>query len=216
MKSVLLAVHDPNQAARWSQALATTGEWRVLEPVRSFSRARRHLLRHRPDLLVTDLRLADGSAVDMVRVLRTGLNPLPTQILVLAREADAALLLDALQEGADNFLGVEAATAQTLAQCARDTLAGNAEIAPWVARRLLEHFGVGARETDRIPIEDLTNPLVLTGAERRLLWRLSSGFRIAEVARAEGVGPRELAGRVRAIYRKMQWQMRAGGLSLAG
>jgi DNA-binding NarL/FixJ family response regulator len=215
MKSVLIAVHDPNQAGVWAQALRDAGDWLVHDSVRSFSQAHQALLRHRPDLLVADLRLADGTALDLVRVLRTGLNPLPTQILVVTREADSALLLDVLQEGADNFVAAETVTPQSLLALARDTLAGSAEIAPWVARRLLEHFGGAAHESGRTPIEDLTNPLVLTDAERRLLWRLSNGFRVAEVARVEGVRPRELTGRVRAIYRKVQWQLRAGDLSLA-
>jgi len=214
MQSVLFAVHDPNQAAAWSQALRACSEWQVLEPARSFSQAHQSLLRHRPDLLVTELRLADGTASDIVRVLRTGLNPLTTQVLVITHEADSGLLLDALQEGADNFVDAESMTPQSLLQHARDTLAGSAEIAPWVAQRLLEHFGAVDRQTQRTSIEDLTNPLVLTDAERCLLRRLSNGFRVAEVARAEGVRPRELAARVRAIYRKMQWQMRAGDLSL--
>jgi DNA-binding NarL/FixJ family response regulator len=215
MKSVLFAVHDPNQAALWACAFADSGQWLVAECARSFSQARRALLRHRPDLLVTDMRLADGTATDMVRVLRTGLNPLPTQILILTREADTGLLLDALQEGADNFVGVEALTPQALAQHARDTLEGSAEIAPWIARRLLDHFGDTVRATRHMPIEELSNPLVLTDSERHLLLRLSNGVRVAEVARAEGVRPRELSSRVRAIYRKMQWHMRAGDLSLA-
>lgn len=216
MKSVLIAVHDPNQATVWAQALHDAGEWRVHEPARSFSQARKALLLHRPDLLVADQRLADGTAADLVRVLRTGLKPLATQILVVTREADTAQMLEALQEGADNFVSAELVTPRSLVAHARDTLAGSAEIAPWVAHRLLEHFGSAERDTQRTPIEDLTNPLMLTDAERRLLWRLSSGFRVVEVARAEGVRPRELTGRVRAIYRKMQWQMRAGDLSLAG
>ena len=213
--TVLLAVHDPNQAALWAQALAATGRWQVAECVRSFARARQALWRHRPDLLVTELRLADGSATELVRVLRTGLNPLPTQILVVARPGEAALLLDVLQEGADNLVAADLLTPQALAQHARDTLDGHAEIAPWVARWLLDNFGAAAYETRRSPIEDLVNPLALTDVERKLLWRLSAGVRLAEVAREEGVRPRELAGRVRAIYRKMQWQRRAGDLSLA-
>ena len=91
-----------------------------------------------------------------------------------------------------------------------------ADIAPWIARRLLDYFGLRPSGKQRCVIEDLANPLVLTDPERQLLLQLSNGYRLGELARVEGVRPRELTGRVREIYRKMQWQLRAGGLALQG
>jgi DNA-binding NarL/FixJ family response regulator len=217
-KSVLMAVHDGAQAQRWAQALRDTRQWQVLDPAFSFAKACQALEQHRPDLLVTELRLRGGTALDLVRLLRSGLRPLTTQFLVIVRESDDALLLDALQEGADTFVSAESLTGATLAQHARDTLDGGAEIVPWIARRLLEHFGFSFSSAPKLrqKVEDLTNPLLLTETERQLLYKLSAGYAIAEVARSEGVRPRELTGRVRAIYRKMQWQIRAGDLSLQG
>lgn len=219
MHTVLFAVHDPYQAMIWSRAFEVTGHWRVCARVCTLTQARKALLGQRPDLLLADLRLLDGTAIEILPALRTGLKPLPTQILIVARESDRPLLIAALLEGADNVVTAESIGPAALVQQAFDTLAGSAEIAPCVARTLLEHFGADTpsgqgRSLRRTPVEDLTNPLSLTDAERSLLRRLSNGFRVAEIARVDGIRPRELAGRVRKICRKLQWQMRAGNLRL--
>ena len=64
------------------------------------------------------------------------------------------------------------------------------------------------------PLDELTNPLALTADERLLLRQLAIGQRLADVARYEKQRPRELSAKVRAIYRKMQWDLRAGDLTL--
>ena len=218
-KSALLAGWDPARTAAWRDELAGCGAWTLLQPVHSFAAARVLLHRHQPDLLVSDLRLPDGNLIDIIRILRTGLGGGPghpasaTQVLVIAQGQDA-LLLDALQEGADNFFDLDQPAGATLASHALDTLAGGADIAPWIARRLLDHFRLDGPGSGQSPIEELANPLALTMAERQLLRQLALGQRLGEVARKVGLGPRELAAGVRAIYRKMQWSLRAGDLSL--
>lgn len=214
MNSVLLAIHNPALAERWCGLLRGSGQWRVLAPVRSVGTARRSLAQLQPALLVCDLRLVDGTVVDVVRTLRSGRQPADTQVLVQTYCGDDDLLLQALQAGADNFVNAETDSPAEWLQHATDTVSGGADIAPWIAHRLLEHFGARPVGQRRCVIEDLANPLTLTDTERLLLLKLSDGYRLAELARVEGVRPRELTGQVREIYRKMQWQLRAGGLAL--
>ena len=214
MKSVLLAVNDTTQASAWQDELRVAG-WTVTGQPRSFLQTGRHLTRQTPAVLVTDLRLHDGTVIDMIRALCGRPRTQRVQVLVLASTEDDPLLLDALQAGADNFFMVPGAQPGALASQVLDTLSGGAAIAPFIARRLLEHFDVSNREPTRRGVEDLSNPLALTAGECRLLRRLSIGERLADLARDEGVGPRELTARVRTIYRKMQWALRAGDLRLA-
>lgn len=219
MHTVLFAVQDPYQTMVWSRAFEAAGHWRVCARVRTLAQASKALLRLRPDLLLADLQLLGGTAIDLMQVLRTGLKPLPTQLLIVTRDADRPLLIDALLEGADNFVSAETISPTALVQQALDTLAGSAEIAPCVARTLLDQFGADpaygqAHPLRRMRIEDLSNPLSLSDSERSLLRRLSNGFRVAEIARADGVRPRELTSRVRQICRKLLWKLRAGNLRL--
>lgn len=219
MQSILLAIHDRARASACCQALRAEGRWQTLDPVHRFADVRATLIRRPPDLLVADLRLADGSLIDMIQAMRAprhqAEDALRTQVLVLTGQEADPLLLQALQAGADNFYDTRAHTPEALASHVYETLAGGAAIAPWIARRLLDHFSVDRRSASSQPIEDLNNPLALTPAERTLLCQLSVGERLADVARRQGVVPREITGRVRAIYRKMQWALLAGDLKLA-
>ncbi len=214
MKSVLLAVNDTTQASAWQHDLHAAG-WTVRDPVCSFLEARRQLVRQPPAVLVTDLRLLDGSVIELIQALCGGPRTQRVQVLVLTTTEADPLLLDALQAGADNFFMVTDAQPGALAAQVLDTLAGGAAIAPFIARRLLEHFAISGREPARRAVEDLSNPLALTAGECTLLRRLSIGERLADLAQHEGVRPRELTARVRTIYRKMQWALRAGDLRLA-
>jgi DNA-binding NarL/FixJ family response regulator len=213
MHAVLLAGADPAQAAAWRAGLLASGPWPVLGPVRTFAEARVLINRQQPAVLVCDLRLHDGTAIEMIRTLRAAPPRQRTQVVVVAQAQADTLLLDALQEGADNFFSCDDAAPGALAAHVGETLAGGADIAPWIARRLLDHFGVH-NDDRREAVEQLIDPLSLTPTERFLLRRLSAGQRLAELARLEGVGQRVLAGHVRAIYRKMQWGLRAEGLAL--
>jgi DNA-binding NarL/FixJ family response regulator len=216
MNTVLLAVQDRALATTYHDALQAGGEWQVLPPVHSFADTRAALIRHAPDLLVADLRLSDGKAIGLIRLLslRQPVGRSRAQVLVLAARESEPLLLDALQAGADNFFLTAGAAPEALALHVRETLAGGADIAPWIARRLLDHFGVGARTLQVAHVEDMNNPLALTPAESTLLRQLSLGERVADVARRQGVVPRDLTARVRDIYRKMQWTLHAGNLRL--
>jgi DNA-binding NarL/FixJ family response regulator len=213
MKTVLLAGHAPAQNQAWIQELQASGDWRILGPVQSFGAARVLLQRHHPDLLIAELRLIDGTALDMIRLLRVRLHDTSTQVLVVARGEGDLLLLDALQEGADSFYDAADPKADPLAVHANDTLAGGADIAPWIARRLLDHFE-RRREVASSAVDELISPLALSADEVLLLRLLARGRRLGDIAKSDRVAPRVLSARVRAIYRKMQWDLRAGDLSL--
>jgi DNA-binding NarL/FixJ family response regulator len=214
MNAVLLAVRDACQAGRWRAELSASARWTVLPLAHSNAEARLLLARERPELLITEPRLLDGDTVALIRVLQQRARERAVATLVLTAGDEDPLLMDALQAGADSLLDLRQAGPGALAEAARDTLAGGAQIVPWIARRLLEYFGGSGAE--RVPsVEDLVNPLALTGSERTLLRRLALGRPLGELARDEGVPARVLTARVRTVYRKMQWGLRAGDLKLA-
>lgn len=210
MTSLMLATRDGHTGALWAGALQGAGPWRLLPPVHSVAELRLLLGRLTPALLVTEPTLVDGPVADLVRTLQ--LRPATDRVLslVVSDRDDDARLLDALQAGADSIVG-GVCDAQTLCQAVQDALAGGADIAPWVARRLLDHFGTPVAA---VRVEELSNPLALTTDEGQLLRRLARGHRLGELAREAGVSARDLAATVRCIYRKLQWTLRAGDLRL--
>ncbi len=215
MTSVLIAVHDPARAELWHRELKDQGPWALMRPAHSLADARRRFASAQPSLLVADLQLEDGSLLELIESLPHGSPASRPQVLALVRDEADPLLLDALQAGADNFFMTARAQPGRLAAHVRATLAGSADIAPWIARHLLDYFGFSNRHANMDAVEDLVNPLALTRWECSLLRQLSVGTRMIELAEQEGMDQRDLAASVRAIHRKKQWAQRAGDLSLA-
>ncbi len=216
MNAVLLVVRDAGQAANWHAELSEAGRWKMLPPARSFAEARQAITRHQPALLVSDLQLPDGVLADTVRGLRAS-PPRQSHVRVLALTGNAPnnLLLDALQAGADNMFETTQAAPGTLARHVAETLTGGANIAPWIAHHLMAHFDVQALEPKAQSVPTLVSPLSLTAEDRQLLRQLSSGHCLNALATHAGVAAGELASQVGCIYRKMQWELRAGNLQLA-
>jgi DNA-binding NarL/FixJ family response regulator len=213
LKSVLIAGWDPRRSAGWKRALNAAGGWKVRTPARSMSELQSRALKRPPDLVITDLHMPDGPATDLIRALRCGVRPLSMPILVVTRKQDP-LLLDALQEGADGVVDLSEPNGITLAEHARNVMNSGADIAPWIARRLLDHFGMKLEHAHRQSVETAINPLELTEAERNLLRHISIGRRMLEAEQEAGMAASDGTTQVRAIYRKMQWSLRAGDLQL--
>ncbi|MDT7834364.1 hypothetical protein [Aquabacterium sp. OR-4] len=209
----MLATRDGHTGARWAAALDGAGPWRVLMPVHSLAETRLMLGRTPPTLLLIEPALVDGPVHELLRTLQLRTPAERILTLVVTEHEDDTRLLDLLQAGADSILA-RPFDAQLLAGAVHDALAGGADIAPWVARRLLEHFGVGQPALASQRVEELSNPLALTADEGQLLRRLALGYRLGELAREADVSARELTACVRRIYRKMQWTLRAGDLQL--
>lgn len=215
MPTVLLAVHESTPSKTWHDELACFGPGSVLGPAHSLAEAGRLASAATPVLLVADLRLRDGRLADLMRLLQAGRRSQPLTVLALVHDATDPLLLDALLAGADSFLLTPQAAPGVLVEQALGALAGEVHIPPTLARRLLDHFKARGVGQGPARLEDLSNPLALTGEEWSLLCELSVGSALGDLARRQGQQPRQLADRLRGIGRKMQWAMRAGDLQLA-
>lgn len=219
MIPLILAVHDGQPGQAWHRELAGCGRWSVLGPATSLADAGRLSAGAAPALLVADLHLRDGNLLDLMRLLQAGRQgprpPAPLPVLVLVQDASDPLLLDVLLAGADSFFMTSQARPGALTEQALGLLAGDAHIAPPIARRLLDHFKARGQGAGPGRLEDLRNPLALTADEWSLLCELSVGDRLGDLARRKQLPPRTLTDTLRGIYRKMQWALRAGDLTLA-
>jgi len=84
-----------------------------------------------------------------------------------------------------------------------------------MAHALLDHFErMRTPRAHALSIGDEQSPLQLEPAQRDLLMRLAAGYRLDQVAAACRVSAAELGRRLRAIVRKLQWDVRAGSLTL--
>jgi len=135
-------------------------------------------------------------------------------VLLLADDEHDPHVRLALLAGADGAHVLRRHTPQALRQQVGELLDRSASVEPWLAERLLAHFGEELQGRSDVSVEELSNPLSLAPAERSLLRRLAAGDGLAELARLQAVSPREICGRVRQLYRKMQLALHAGDLAL--
>jgi DNA-binding NarL/FixJ family response regulator len=211
MSRIVLVVREPALALAWRGVLAAGGH-EVVAVTNAARSARDLLSQHRPHLVLCELRLIDGTALAMMEWLAT--LPQRPVIVAVAPEEDDALLVQALRAGADNLCAVDA-RAESLLAVVNQALRGETALTTPLAHALLDHFErMRAPRAHALSVGDEQSPLQLESAQRDLLMRLAAGYRLEQVAAACRVSAGELGQRLRAIVRKLQWDVRAGSLTL--
>lgn len=219
MYSVFILRRDPLVARRTQQQLETTRDLRVHGLATSLYRARAALAHQLPDLLLTDLQLEDGAAVSLITELRRRPGPHP-KVLALSRGEDDALAMPTLVAGADNLLADPLGEVSPVATIER-VLRGEAALSAALARRVLgcmhalDALDAPAGDDRRLDWQtDAHNPMKLSAGERRLLALLARGEPASTIAVRTGLSLEHVGRHVATVYRKLQWDVRTGQLSL--
>lgn len=214
VSSVVLVTRDPQQALLWRDHLSVNRQYEVVAITNAARSARALLQQHRPRVVVCELRLLDGTALAMIQWLAGEPDAVRPTIVVVTPDPQDPLLREATRSGADNFY-ISGREGDTLAACVRRTLLGESTLTPALAQALLDHFErLAPRARDWNPIDAVQSPLQLEPDERDLLVRVAAGIGIDELAEQRSLHPHGLGVLARAIFRKLQWDQRAGSLSL--
>ncbi|UNO41025.1 response regulator transcription factor [Streptomyces sp. MST-110588] len=122
----------------------------------------------RPDVAVLDVRLPDGSGVEVCREIRSQDEDI--KCLMLTSFADDEALFDAIMAGASGYV-LKAIRGNELLAAVRDVAAGKSLLDPVATARVLERLrdgGAGAKGDDRLA--------GLTDQERRILDLIGEGL----------------------------------------
>jgi len=159
--------------------------------------------RHRPDVVLMDLRMP---RCDGVAATRRILAEVPgTRVIVLTTYADDESVFAALQAGARGFLTKDA-TAAEIQHAIRTVFAGEALLDPSVQRRLLERsLGVGATAAAVPP----SYPDGLTQREVEVLREIAAGLSNQEIAARLSISEATVKTHVNNIFSKAQLRDRA-------
>ncbi|PWJ86519.1 two-component system KDP operon response regulator KdpE [Pseudaminobacter salicylatoxidans] len=109
----ILVVDDEPAIRRLLRTSLSSQDFRVQEAADG-RQALAEIERSHPDLIILDLGLPDISGLDLIRILRTGGNPVP--ILVLSSRVDEKGKVEALDLGADDYVTKPFGTAELFAR----------------------------------------------------------------------------------------------------
>jgi DNA-binding NarL/FixJ family response regulator len=154
--------------------LSVVGETDALQAVELVAR----LL---PAVLVVDLMVLGLGGIELIR--RVKRLKLPTRVVALSTAADEAHVVEALEAGADAYLG-KGAGAGDLAQAVREAVAGRRFLSPPFSNQQLADYG------QRAAAAGATQYASLTARERQVLQLAADGLRNREIAERLGISPR--------------------------
>ena len=133
--------------------------------------------KHRPDIVLMDIRMPQMDGITATAALRR-LDPPPQVIVLTTYQADEHVVA-ALRAGASGFLVKDTPPADII-NAVRLVAAGDAIVSPSVTRTLLSHFGnTEASERHRVAAQRLA---ALTDRERDVATAVGAGASNAEIA----------------------------------
>jgi DNA-binding NarL/FixJ family response regulator len=152
--------------------------------------------RHRPDVVLLDVRLAGSDGIDALCQIR-GEFP-HARILVLSTSDREGDIRRALRSGAAGYI-LKSAPRQDLLAAVRTVHSGGRYVAPDAAARLAEHFGDDE----------------LTQRELEVLSLIREGFRNKQAARRLGISETTVNFHIRNLVQKLGANDRAHAVALA-
>lgn len=213
MSRVFLLIADPVIAAHLRATLDAVPGLQVIGWVNGVAQAQAQIPKLQPDVVIADLQLADAPLASTLPALVDDAKFGRPKLVVAAMSITDPLLFDALGRGADGYF-LHGRPIEAVVEAIRQALAGEATMAPEIARRIKQHFEAAAWDPTDFVGESL-NPLHPNAEERLLLQWIADGYLVDETARQFKLRPADIHRRVRTLYRKLQYDLRAGALTLA-
>ncbi|WP_031225334.1 response regulator [Streptomyces roseochromogenus] len=154
----------------------------------------------RPDVAVLDVRLPDGSGVEVCREVRS--QDETVRCLMLTSFADDEALFDAIMAGASGYV-LKAIRGNELLQAVRDVAAGKSLLDPVATARVLQRLrdGGGARTDDKLA--------QLTEQERKILELIGEGLTNRQIGERLHLAEKTIKNYVSSLLSKLGMQRRS-------
>ena len=190
--SVLIVEDEPRTRERLANAVAAAEALDLVGCEGTVEDGFAALNRLRPDVLLTDLGLPDGSGVDLIAGLRRSLPD--SQAMVVTVLADERNVVSAIEAGATGYL-LKDSTPEEIAAAISELVAGGSPISSSIARYLLRRFQAGSAEQAAPSLSE---------REQEVLRLVAKGFSGPEIARLLELSPHTVRTHVRHIYEKLE------------
>jgi DNA-binding NarL/FixJ family response regulator len=199
-RMITLAIVDDHEALRDGlAALLRASGLEVVGMAGTVESARDLVALDRPDVALIDIRLPDGTGIELAREL---LSEDPAQGIVLyTGDADADLLYDGLDTGARGYV-LKAGSTEELVGAIERVAAGGSYVDPRLDRILLSPAA-----TAKVP--------ALSPREREIMNLMAEGLTAERIAERISVSVETVRTHVRNVIRKLQARNRVHAIALA-
>ncbi len=161
-------------------------------------------LQAKPDLVLLDIRLPDGTGFDACRRI---LEKLPeTRVLILTSVAEETMVDDAIRAGANGYL-LKEVNGRVLIQAIHDVAAGKSILDPAITERVLSIIRSNAPGT-RSTLD------ALSPQERRVLALIAEGRTNKEVASEMGLAEKTVKNYLSTVFEKLHVSRRSQAAAL--
>jgi two-component system, NarL family, response regulator DevR len=201
-KPLSLLVVDDHEVVRQGLValLARRPEFHVVAEAGTAAEAVAAARRFRPDLVVMDVRLPDGSGIEACREIRAELPD--TRVVILTSYPDEDAVLSAIVAGASGYL-LKQVRARDLVAALEAVGRGESLLDPAVTGRVLERVR-------RIATADQPDELAqLTAQERKILLLVAEGKTNKEIAADVFLSDKTVKNYVSSILAKLNLERRA-------
>ncbi len=193
MTRVLLVEDDPVVCAFLARRVEESPAVTLLAAVGTLAAAREACARLRPDAVLTDLGLPDGTGLTLIAELRAS-QP-AVRSLVISVLADEASVVAAIRAGASGYL-LKDDMPEDLSRFLRSVVAGEAFLSPAIASYVI-------RLLQPAPIPLPGPEEALSPREQAVLSLIAKGSSYAEVAARLNISVNTVGTYIKAIYRKL-------------
>lgn len=192
--TVLIVEDDTELRQRFSNMFNEDEAFKLLGAVGTKSDGLAALEEYKPDALLTDLGLPDGSGVDIIKAIEP--LQIDTQAMVISGFQDEHRVFDALEAGASAYI-LKHDTNQKITDAITSMMNGGAPISPVIARLMLKKFKFSKDQSIKLPE-------TLTKRQINILKLVSQGFSSQEIAEKLDISYYTVTTHIKNIYGKLQ------------
>lgn len=193
---VMLVEDDAPIRERMAAILGTADPLELVAVAATLEEARTLCAQQVPAVLVTDLKLPDGSGLDLIRENRR-LYP-AMEIMVVSVLGDERSVLAAIEAGAAGYI-LKDSRSVDLVGSVLDLVAGLSPISTSIARTIVRR--VQGKPT---PTDPPTPLPALTERETDILWGIAKGFTYGDIAERLNISRNTVLTHIKNIYRKLE------------
>jgi DNA-binding NarL/FixJ family response regulator len=206
--SIRILIADDHEVVRIGLAALLDGQpgLQVVAQAESGDEAVRLARRHRPDVVVMDIRMPNGSGIDACRTITAEMEGMP--VIMLTSHADSEALFDAIDAGASGYVLKRIGTTE-LIDAVRTVAAGGSLLDPTMTRRVLDRLRNASRVEEAGAFSELTDQ------ERRVLAIIADGSSNREIAERMGLAEKTVRNYVSSILAKLALASRSQAAAYA-